>query len=96
MIRSNNSIVNENLFNPASVDNISGDKKIIDPPPDIAVASLETVGPPRVFYGVGVKMAEGVNVSISNDPVEPVALNTQKSRCLFVRLRILQVDFILP
>lgn len=87
-------IVNESLFNPAPVDDVTGDKKIIDPPPDVAVAGLETIGPPRIFYSVGVKMAEGVNVSVFNDPVEPVTFNAQKPGGFFVRFRILQVDFI--
>ncbi len=84
MIRSKNIIVNKRLFNPAPVDNVLGDKKIIDSPPDVAVAGLEAVSPPRIFNRVGVKMAKGVNVSVFNNPVEPVALNPQKSRCLFV------------
>ena len=94
MIRAKNIIANESLFNPAPVYDVFGDKEIIDPPPDIAVAGLEAVGPPRIFYRVGIKMAEGINLSVFDDPVEPVTLNPQKSRGLFVRLGILKINFI--
>ena len=76
MVRPKDIIVNESLFNPAPVDNIASDEKIIDPPPDIAIAGLEPVGPPRIFYGIRMKMTEGVDVSVFSDSVEPITFNT--------------------
>jgi len=75
MVRPKDIIVYEGLLNPILSNYILGDKKIIDPPPDVAVAGLEAVGPPRIFYSAWMEMAEGVNVSIFNNAVEPVAFN---------------------
>jgi hypothetical protein len=76
MIRPVNTIIDESLFYPALVDDVPGDKKIIDAPPDIAISRFEPVRPPRVFYGIGVKMAKGVRVSVFSNAIEPVTLYT--------------------
>ena len=75
MIGSKYIIFDESLLNPALVDDVLGDKKIIDPPPDVAVAGLETIGPPRILNGIRMKVTEGVNVSVICDAIEPVAFN---------------------
>ena len=60
MIRPVDGIIDESLFNPSFVDDILGNKKIIDTPPDIAISRFEPVRPPRVLYGIRVQVAEGV------------------------------------
>jgi hypothetical protein len=74
MIRPVNTVIDESLFNPAFVDDVPGNKKIIDAPPDIAISCFKPVRPPRVFYGIRVKIAKGVGVSVFSDAIEPVAL----------------------
>ncbi len=77
MVRPKNIIVDKRFFDPPLIDNIFGNKKIIDAPPDVALPCLESIRPPRIFYGIRIKISEGVHIAVFNNPIEPVALDPQ-------------------
>ena len=52
-----------------------GDEEIVDAPPCVLLAGLETVGPPGVgAFGVGIEMAEGIGESGGEQVGELAAL----------------------
>ena len=76
MVGAENIVVNEGFFDPAFFYNIPGHEKVIDAPPDIAIPGFKAVGPPRVFYGFREKMSEGVHITVLDNPVQPVSLDS--------------------
>jgi hypothetical protein len=76
MIGTENIVVDKRFFDPAFFNDIPGGEKIINAPPDIAIAGFKAIRPPRVFDGVRIKMPEGVNIAVFNDTVEPIALDS--------------------
>ena len=94
MIRTKNIIVDKRFFDPSLFDNIFGNKKIIDAPSDVAFPCLESIRPPRIFYGIRIKISKGVHIAVFNNPIEPVTLDSQKTGRFFIGFRIFQVDFI--
>jgi hypothetical protein len=74
MIGAKNIIVDECFFDPAFFDDIAGYEKVIYAPPDVAIPGFKTVCPPRVFYGFRMKMPKGINITVLDDAVQPIAL----------------------
>ena len=76
MVGAENIVINECLFDPVFFNNIPGNEKVIDTPPDIAIPGFKAVGPPRVFYGFRKKMSEGVHITVLDNPIQPVPLDS--------------------
>ena len=74
VIGAENIVIDKCFFDPAFFDDIAGYEKVIYAPPDVAVPGFKTIGPPRVFDGVRIKMPERINITVLDDAVQPIAL----------------------
>lgn len=67
---------------------------VVDSPPDILFAGVESVAPPSVLLRFSAKMSECVDESALRELVHPRAFFGQKSRVSFVRLWVRQIDWL--
>ena len=68
------------------------DKEIVDSPPRISLPGSEAVGPPRVVSAFGNEHAEGVDISGSQELIDPLPFNGQKAGYLFVGFGVFEIN----
>ena len=72
MIGPVNIIINECVFNPSVINHISGDKEVIDTPPDIFLSGIKAITPVRIRFLIRMLAPESVDHAHTEQAVHPV------------------------